>query len=48
MQHITGTARLQMRISNLEDDIVAQNQLRLIVFLAMAKDFEKFGFTVKI
>jgi hypothetical protein len=30
MQHITGTARFQLRISILEDDIDAQNQVRFI------------------
>jgi hypothetical protein len=30
MQHITVTARFQLRISILEDDIDAQNQVRFI------------------
>jgi hypothetical protein len=30
MQHITGTARFQLRISSLEDAINAQNQVRFI------------------
>jgi transposase len=47
MQHITGTARFQMRISSLEDAIDAQNQVRFIDAFVEAIDLEKLGFTIK-
>jgi hypothetical protein len=47
MQHITGTARLQLRISSLEDAIDTQNQVRFIDAFVEAIDLEKLGFTAK-
>jgi transposase len=47
MQHISGISRSQMRISNLEDAITLDNQVRFINAFLMFTDLTKLGFSVQ-
>ena len=47
MQHITGIARLQMRISSLEDAIEPENQVRFIDAFVEVLNLLEIGFEVK-
>ncbi|WP_190304371.1 hypothetical protein [Flavobacterium branchiophilum] len=47
MQHITGKARLQMRLSSLEDTIGSENQVRFIDALVEVLNLSEIGFEVK-
>ncbi|PDS21863.1 IS1182 family transposase [Flavobacterium branchiophilum] len=47
MQHITGIARLQMRLSSLEDTIGSENQVRFIDAFVEVLNLSEIGFEVK-